>query len=342
MIHENGRVLIISDDRKFLGGIVRIIEKTTAAGVRLSIESVPFDLAPVSIKNKTPDVVIIDGDRWEKEKVADYIRKLMPKFFRPIIVCTVQHNSNYGFMNAGAMDVVLKPEEDADLFSTRICRSLNRLLKKTADEMQMRIKIQNRDQGCIIAIGGSTGSTQALPVILEKLQGQDGLPPIVAVLHMPETYTKIYAEQLNRTTDLDVTEARSGLYLKNNMVVIAKGGEHLRVFHDKEGYFVTSEPGVKVSGHCPSVNVLFDSVAYCGKQKAIGVILTGMGSDGAAGLLNMKKMGSFTIGQDEESSVVYGMPRAAFENGSVRRQMSLEKIAGEIMLELKMIKKEVK
>jgi hypothetical protein len=115
--------------------------------------------------------------------------------------------------------------------------------------------------------------------------------------------------------------ATSGLYLKNNMVVIAKGGEHLRVFHDKEGYFVTSEAGVRVSGHCPSVNVLFDSVAYCGKNKAVGVILTGMGADGATGLLNMKKMGSYTIGQDEASSVVYGMPRAAFENGSVRRQI---------------------
>ena len=342
MIRENGNVLIIADDRKFLGGIVRIIEKTTAAGVKLSVESVPFDLAAVKIKNKTPDAIIIDGDRWEKEKVADYIRKLMPKFFRPVIVCTVQHNSNYGFMNAGAMDVILKPEEDAELFSTRICQSLNRLLKKTADDLKLQAKIQTRNQGSIIAIGGSTGSTQALPVILEKLQGQYDLPPIVAVLHMPETYTKIYAEQLDKTTSFNVIEAKSGLYLKNNMVVIAKGGEHLRVFNDKEGYFITSEPGVKVSGHCPSVNVLFDSVAYCGKHKAVGVILTGMGSDGAAGMLNMKKMGSFTIGQDEESSVVYGMPRAAFENGSVRRQMSLDNIAGEIMLDLKLITKEAK
>jgi two-component system chemotaxis response regulator CheB len=244
-------------------------------------------------------------------------------------------------MNAGAMDVIMKPYEDAERFSSRICESLNRLLRKTAGEQKLKEALIRRDQGCIVAIGGSTGSTQALPVVLEKL-GSGDTPPIVAVLHMPEKYTNIYAQQLDKSTRFDVVEAKSGLYLKNNMVVIAKGGEHLRVFHDKDGYFVTSEAGVRVSGHCPSVNVLFDSVAYCAKSKAVGVILTGMGSDGAAGMLNMKKMGCYTIGQDEASSVVYGMPRAAFENGSVRRQMSLENIAGEIMLDLKLINKEEK
>ncbi len=340
MIKENGKILIIADDRKFSAGLIRIIEKTTAAAVRLSVECCTFDLGAPNVKSKKPDVIIIDGDRWEKERVAAYIRNLMPRFFKPLIVCTVQHNSNYGFMNAGAMDVIMKPEEDAERFSSRLCQSLNRLLKKSADDIRIQDSIRRKNQGNIIAIGGSTGSTQALPVILERLQGD--IPPIVAALHMPETYTKIYAEQLDKTTNFDVVEARSGLYLKNNMVVIAKGGEHLRVFHDKEGYFVTSEAGVKVSGHCPSVDVMFDSVAYCGKTKAVGVILTGMGSDGANGMLNMKKLGCYTIGQDEASCVVYGMPRAAFENGSVRRQMSLENIAGEIMLGLKLINKEEK
>jgi predicted RecA/RadA family phage recombinase len=138
----------------------------------------------------------------------------------------------------------------------------------------------------------------------------------------------------------EITGTNRGLYLKNNMVVIAKGGEHLRVFSDKEGYFVTSEEGIKVSGHCPSVDVLFDSAAYCGKKNALGVILTGMGSDGAAGLLNMRKMGAVTLGQSREGCVVYGMPRAAFENGSVKRQVSLERMAGEIELRLKTMDKE--
>ena len=336
MIRENGKILVIADDRNFSFRLLKIIESVAKAD--LKIQTCAFEQGQSALKMFKPDVIVLDGDRGSKDDVCEYIRKLMPKYYRPIIVCTVVHNSNYGFMNAGAMDVVMKPDEDEEMFCTRICQSLNRLLKKTADEQKVIQILQKSKQGSIIAIGGSTGSTQSLPVILEKLTGD--IPPIVAVLHMPETYTQIYADQLNKTTRFEVVEAKSGLYLKNNMVVIAKGGEHLRVFHNNEGYFVTSEAGVRVSGHCPSVNVLFDSVAYCGKNKAVGVILTGMGSDGASGMLNMKKMGSYTIGQDEASSVVYGMPRAAFENGSIRRQMSLENIAGEIMLDLKLIDKE--
>lgn len=340
MIRESGKVLIIADDRAFSAALVKSIEKLCGEKARLTVEVCGFETGANSVKNGRPDVIILDGDRWELDRVADYTKKLMPRYFIPLIVCTQQRNSNYGFMNAGAMDVIMKPEKDAQLFSTRICQSMGRLLKKSSDERRQRIRMRTKQQGNIIAIGGSTGSTQALPVILEKLQGD--MPPIVAVLHMPQTYTKIYAEQLDKSTRFEVVEAKSGLYLKNNMVVIAKGGEHLRVFGDEKGYFVTSEVGVRVSGHCPSVNVLFDSVAYCAKSKAVGVILTGMGSDGASGMLNMHKMGSLTIGQDEQSSVVYGMPRAAFENGSVRTQMSLDNIAGEIMLDLKLINKEEK
>ncbi len=229
-------------------------------------------------------------------------------------------------------------QEDSELFSLRLCSSLERLLKKGSAASAVPIRHLGNRLGKIVAIGGSTGSTQALPVILEGLKGE--MPPIVAVLHMPREYTRIYAQQLDKTTRFEVVEAHSGLYLKNNMVVIAKGGEHLRVFSDKEGYFVTSEEGIKVSGHCPSVDVLFDSAAYCGKKNALGVILTGMGSDGAAGLLNMRKMGAVTLGQSQESCVVYGMPRAAFENGSVKRQVSLERMAGEIELRLKTMYKE--
>ena len=148
---------------------------------------------------------------------------------------------------------------------------------------------------------------------------------------MPDKYTAIYAEQLNSITDYEVVEASSGLYMKPNRIVIAAGGKHLRLFRDKKGYFVTSEAGVRVSGHCPSVDVFFDSVAYTAKANAIGVILTGMGQDGAKGMLTMKKMGAYNIGQDEASSVVYGMPRAAFENGAIKKQCSLDKIAGELM-----------
>lgn len=338
MMKENGKILIIADDTIFSRALVRIIDKSFTAAH--TVESCAFEQGTAVLKRFRPDVIIIDADRWEKEKVADYIRTLMPKYYKPLIACTNQHGSNYGFMNAGAMDVITKIEHDPALFSARLCKSIGRLMKKSTDDMKVRLAIQRRKQGNIIAIGGSTGSTQALPVILQELKGKGTMPPIVAVLHMPETYTQIYAQQIRKETQFEAYEAKSGMYLKNDTVVIAKGGEHLRVFHDKEGYFVTSEAGVKVSGHCPSVDVLFDSVAYCAKGKAIGVILTGMGADGAGGLLNMKKMGNLTIGQDEASSVVYGMPRAAFENGSVLCQKSLDDIADEIVLELKQLNKE--
>ena len=341
MIRQSGKILVITDDRAFLALLKKTVESQTQQGVKVVLESCSFELGAKMIGTCLPNVIIVDGDRWDKDITAQYIRKLMPRYSRPLLVCTCHHNSNYGFMSAGAMDVVSKQAGDSELFGKRLCQSLNRLFAKEQEDRQTHMKILPGRQGNIIAIGGSTGSTQALPVVLEKL-GSGDTPPIVAVLHMPEKYTNIYAQQLDKTTRFDVVEAKSGLYLKNNMVVIAKGGEHLRVFHDKDGYFVTSEAGVRVSGHCPSVNVLFDSVAYCAKSKAVGVILTGMGSDGAAGMLNMKKMGCYTIGQDEASCVVYGMPRAAFENGSVRRQMSLENIAGEIMLDLKLINKEEK
>ena len=336
MMTESGKILIIADDRRFSSGLERLIQKQSAA--KQVITAVVFEGGIKAVKEQMPDVIIMDGDRYDKEKTEDYIRGLMPKFYRPLIVCTVQHKSNYGFMSAGATDVIMKPEEDKQLFTTRVVRSLERLLKKAPDEEKPKVVYAPGKQGRIVAIGGSTGSTQALPVILEGFTGE--MPPIVAVLHMPENYTRIYAQQLDRTSRFNVVEARSGLYLENNMVVIAKGGEHLRVFHDKEGYFVTSETGVRVSGHCPSVDVLFDSVAYCGKDRAVGVILTGMGADGAAGMLNMKKMGAVTIGQNEKSCVVYGMPRAAFENGGVKRQVSLERIAGEVELRLREMDKE--
>lgn len=258
----------------------------------------------------------------------DYIISLAPRYSVPIIYLTIQHNNKYPMMQAGAIDVVYKPDgtpSDNERFQKRFAESIQRLEKARANSV---VHIPAINTSRIIAIGGSTGSTEALKAILKDLRHD--LPPIVAVLHMPAGYTRIYAEQLCTETGHNVVEAKSGLYLSQGMVVIAQGGQHLRLFKDKKGYFVTSEAGIKVSGHCPSVDVLFDSVAYSAKRNAIGVILTGMGCDGAKGMLNMKKMGAYNIGQDAESSIVYGMPKAAYENGSVSKQCPLDKIAQEI------------
>ena len=185
----------------------------------------------------------------------------------------------------------------------------------------------------IIAIGGSTGATEALPTVLAGMNIHT--PPIICTIHMPEGYPAIYAERINKQLKIEVREVKDGLYLKRGMAVIAQGSRHMRIYKDKNGYFVTSEAGPKVSGHCPSVDVMFESCAYCAKDNAIGVILTGMGDDGATGLLTKKKAGAFTIGQDEASSLVYGMPKAAFELGAVDVQTSLDNISYEIYKRLK-------
>lgn len=285
-----------------------------------------LDNGRASVLAATPDFVLLDTDGGED--MEDYIIRLVPRYSVPIIVCTSQHNNKYPMMQAGAIDVVYKPNDendDMERFSARFINSIKRL-ESTRKVSRVHKPAENISH--IIAIGGSTGSTEALKTILKMLRHD--LPPVVAVLHMPPGYTKIYAEQLKSETGHNVVEATSGLYLRQGMIVIAQGGRHLRLFRDKKGYFVTSEEGVKISGHCPSVDVLFDSVAYTAKRDAIGVILTGMGSDGAKGMLNMKRMGAFNIGQDQQSSVIYGMPKAAFENGAVSKQLPLWDIAEEI------------
>lgn len=279
-----------------------------------------------SVTALSPDYVLLDGDC--QNNMDDYIISLAPRYSVPIIYLTIQHNNKYPMMQAGAIDVVYKPDgtpSDNERFQKRFTESIQRLEKARVNSV---VHIPAINTSGIIAIGGSTGSTEALKAVLKDLRHD--LPPIVAVLHMPAGYTRIYAEQLCTETGHNVVEAKSGLYLSQGMVVIAQGGQHLRLFRDKKGYFVTSEAGVKVSGHCPSVDVLFDSVAYSAKRNAIGVILTGMGCDGAKGMLNMKKMGAYNIGQNAESSIVYGMPKAAYENGSVSKQCPLDKIAQEI------------
>lgn len=317
-------ILIISDNAKFIGCVKFHIVSVLAGGGRVSeCSCVCAVTRTVSVK---PSLIVLDIDSASIPDPAEYLSRLRPRHLVPIIVCTERQNMKYAMVNAGAIDVITKTDfaDQNGYFAKRFCDSL-RLVQRSVDFYKAN-SIHNCSK--IIAIGGSTGSTQALPVILKGLTHDT--PPVICVLHMPGGYTKLYAEGLNNEFDLEITEAKQGMYLHSGQVVIAQGSKHLRLFKDKKGYFINSEPGVKVSGHCPSVDVLFDSVAYAAKSDAVGVILTGMGSDGAKGMLNMRKMGAYNIGQDESTSAVYGMPRSAFENGSVNKQAPLESIADEI------------
>lgn len=180
------------------------------------------------------------------------------------------------------------------------------------------------DDNRIIAIGASTGGTEAINNVLEQLP--PSVPGIVVVQHIPPKFSRMFAERLNDTIALEVREASTGDYLQKGHVLVAPGDQHMRIKRIGDKYKLECFKGEKVNGHCPSVDVLFESVAKEAGSRAIGIILTGMGYDGAKGLLSMRKKGARTIGQDEESSVVYGMPKVAYNIGAVEKQAALHQI----------------
>lgn len=189
---------------------------------------------------------------------------------------------------------------------------------------QIKVPVPSRTVQ-LIAIGASTGGTEALSAILKELVPP--LPPIVIVQHIPPMFSRLFAERLNAECKVAVKEAANGDRLEPNSVYIAPGDKQMRVTGMADAMQLDVNPGERVNGHCPSVDVLFNSVADRIGDKAMGVILTGMGEDGARGLVRMREQGSVTLGQDEASCVVYGMPRAAFEKGGVVQQVPLSGMA---------------
>ncbi len=178
--------------------------------------------------------------------------------------------------------------------------------------------------GCVVAMGASTGGTDALECVIKTFP--ETMPPILVVQHMPPVFTKLYSERLDKCCAVSVKEAHDGDRLAQGLCLVAAGGFHMELKKDNKGYFVKCTGGEKVSGHCPSADILFSSVAEAAGSKAAGVIMTGMGADGAKGLLKMKKAGAYTIGQDKNSCVVYGMPMEACKLGACSEQQPLERI----------------
>lgn len=180
----------------------------------------------------------------------------------------------------------------------------------------------------LVAIGSSTGGTEALSEILSKLKAP--LPPVMVVQHISATFSKLFAARLDRECELTVKEAVEGEYAKPNTIYIAPGDKHMSITGSPGSIVIHCKAGERIHGVLTSADVLFESVAKVIGPKAVGVILTGMGVDGAAKMLEMRKAGARTLGQDEASCVVYGMPKAAFNMGAVERQVSLQDMAGEI------------
>jgi two-component system chemotaxis response regulator CheB len=184
-------------------------------------------------------------------------------------------------------------------------------------------------RNAVIAIGASTGGIEAITTVLQGLP--DSVPPVLIVQHLPQPFTRLFAGRLNSMCALKVKEAAQGDILHPGHVYIAPGNQHLKLGRGVSGWVTLLNDDPLLNGHRPSVDHLFDSVAQQAGRYAVGVILSGMGADGAAGLLRMKQVGAMTVGQDAASCVVYGMPRAAFEMGAVARQVALDGISHEIV-----------
>lgn len=193
-----------------------------------------------------------------------------------------------------------------------------------ADEDIHRFLKGNHPRINLICIGASAGGTEATHSVLKQIP--ETLPPIVIVQHIPAVFSEMYAHRLDTSCRVSVSEAISGQLLKRGSAYVAPGGFQFRVKKGTDGYFAEIGNDSKVSGHCPSVDVMFESVSQSAGSGALGVILTGMGSDGAKGLLKLRGTGAVTIGQDESSCLVYGMPKAAYDAGAVSIQLPLSKI----------------
>jgi len=243
-------------------------------------------------------------------------------------------------LKAGAVDYVAKPSSGS---TTNVDGLINELIVKIKIASTSKVghvknnlvtsetvNVPSDARKMIIAIGASTGGTEAIFGIIKQFP--PNMPGVVIVQHMPPVFTKMYAERLNNSCAMEVKEAQTGDLIINGRVLIAPGGFHMKVKKINDKYIVECVKSELVNGHCPSVDVLFNSVADCVGKNAIGVILTGMGYDGAKGLLNMRKKGAITIGQDEQSCVVYGMPKVAYDIGAVEKQARLDEISKIISL----------
>ena len=296
----------------------------------------PFEARDAIIEYK-PDVMTLDVELPRMNGI-EFLRKLMPQYPLPVVVISSLSDKVFDALNAGAVDFVAKPTvtgraqlEDFirnELLVKIKIASTARIsnIKKTVmlnEQQSLSVKGNN----LIVAIGASTGGTEAIFSVAKDF-GTD-IPGIVVVQHMPPGFTSMYAKRLDDQCRIQVKEAQTGDRVLPGHMLIAPGGDaHMRLVKVNGVYQVEVKQGPRVNGHCPSVDVLFESVARVAGANAVGIILTGMGGDGAKGLLSMRKAGARTIGQDESTCVVYGMPKVAYDLGAVEHQEKLTDIAG--------------
>lgn len=356
--------LLIVDDSVFFR---KALTEALASDPRIQVIGSAVDAmdAMEKIKALKPDVATLDVE-MPKLNGIDFLKQLMPVNPLPVVVVSSAPIRVLDALSAGAVEFVRKPEIKGPDGMRRFMSELTvKIHIAAAAKVAKRAPVRapaaasaagtaaapaapaatrapltlRRSFGAdapVIAIGASTGGTEAILEVVRDLPANT--PGVVIVQHMPPVFTKMYAQRLDRICKMSVKEAEPGDRVEQGRIIIGAGEYHLRLAKDPKGYYVRSEQGPKVSGHCPSVDVLFDSVAETAKGNAMGVILTGMGADGAKGLLKMRQAGAYTVGQDKETCVVYGMPMVAFNNGAVQKQFPLGEMGAEIVRYLSMHK----
>lgn len=300
-----------------------------------------------------PDMICLDVEMPRMDGIS-FLRKIMKHYPIPVLMVSslTQKGAEVTFdaLEAGAIDYVAKPhshiydginEIEKELIqkvkmvaSSNLSARTKRLREEEATQSIPKTYALAETTNKLIAIGSSTGGTVALTELLKKFP--KNMPGTVIVQHMPAGFTESFANRLNEVCDVEVKEAQNGDIVGKGKVLIAPGDLHMIVKREGGNYKVQIGTGKKVSGHRPSVNVLFNSVSKHAGANAVGIILTGMGSDGAKGMLAMRNSGAYTVGQDEKSCVVYGMPKVANEIGAVVIEKPLDNIAETVIKYLNM------
>ena len=351
MLKTKARVLIVDDS-----ALVRQI-LTEGLSKQAGIEVVgtapdPFIARDKIVKLK-PDVLTLDVEMPRMDGI-EFLKHLMPQHPMPVIIVSSLTEKGKEVtiqaLKAGAIDFVTKPSSQFG------GQGLSEILKELTVKVKMASKVdvsqwkvetkakpvkllrtnkalaETTDK--VVAIGASTGGTEALRKVINSLPRT--FPGVVITQHMPPGFTKSFAASLDKTSEMEVREAKDGDRVMPGVALIAEGGKHLTVERRGGYYYAISKEGEKVSGHCPSVDVLLNSVAKAAGKNAVGAVLTGMGKDGAEGLLAMRTAGGRTMNQDEKTSVVYGMPKEAYNNGGSEAQVPIEDVSKLMMRYLKL------
>lgn len=350
-------VLIVDDSAVVRQAISNVLSKDKSITISAAVADPIFAMKRMDIE--WPDVIVLDVEMPRMDGIT-FLKKIMSERPTPVVICstlTVKGaETTFQALEAGAVTIITKPKiglkdflEDSanDLIlavksaakanvgnlvpkRTSSSPSVSPAAKLTADAVLSQATVamtQTTDK--VVVIGTSCGGTQALEYILSALPR--GCHGIVIVQHMPEKFTAAFAERVNSISEIEVKEASHGDRVIPGQALIAPGGKHLILNRSGAQYKVEVRDGPLVNRHRPSVDVLFRSVAKCAGKNAVGFILTGMGDDGAAGMKEMHDVGACTVAQNEETCVVFGMPKEAIKRGGVDKVMSLENIVHEII-----------